>query len=29
VSDEGEQLLVCSLREGGTESIGLDLIFDQ
>lgn len=29
VSEEGEPLLVCVLREGGTESIGLDLIFDQ
>lgn len=29
VSDEGTQLLVCSLREGGAECLGLDLIFDQ
>lgn len=29
VSEEGEPLLVCVLREGGTESVGLDLIFDQ
>ncbi|KAL4422597.1 hypothetical protein ABPG75_008794 [Micractinium tetrahymenae] len=29
VSEEGEPLLVCVLREGGTESAGLDLIFDQ
>ena len=27
--DEGEPLLVCSLREGASESVGLDLIFDQ
>lgn len=29
VSEEGQELLVCSLREGGTESVGLDLVFDQ
>lgn len=29
VGDEGQPLLVCSLREGATESVGLDLIFDQ
>ena len=29
VTEEGESLLVCSLREGATESVGLDLIFDQ
>lgn len=26
---EGAPLLVCSLREGATESTGVDLIFDQ
>jgi hypothetical protein len=29
VTEDGEPLLVCVLREGGTESVGLDLIFDQ
>ncbi|PRW20488.1 peptidyl-prolyl cis-trans isomerase FKBP53 [Chlorella sorokiniana] len=29
VGDEGQPLLVCSLREGATESVPLDLIFDQ
>ena len=29
VAEEGEALLVCCLREGGAESVGLDLIFDQ
>jgi len=29
VSEEGEPLLVCWLREGTTDSVGLDLIFDQ
>jgi hypothetical protein len=26
---EGAALLVCALREGATESTGLDLIFDE
>lgn len=29
VTEEGEALAVCCLREGGVESVGLDLIFDQ
>lgn len=29
VGEEGQELLVCCLREGGTESMGLDLIFDE
>lgn len=29
VSEDGEPLLVCLLREGGTEFAPLDLVFDQ
>lgn len=29
VTEDGETLAVCTLREGGTECVPLDLLFDQ